>query len=129
MFRPHSEPLINFSSSFLVKASQSRLVSDMKKVLLVLAFVFLSADATFGQNTNELWRQVEVIRTAYGVPHVRAENLSAAGYALAWLQCEDYGVTTPLEILEASGRWASVEGYQRVESDFFILRHRERALK
>ena len=31
----------------------------------------------------ELWRQVEIIRTAHGVPHIRAENLRAAGYALA----------------------------------------------
>ena len=28
----------------------------------------------------ELWRQVEIIRTAHGVPHIRAENLRAAGY-------------------------------------------------
>jgi acyl-homoserine lactone acylase PvdQ len=33
----------------------------------------------------ELWKQVEIIRTAHGVPHIRAENLRAAGYALAWL--------------------------------------------
>src|SRR5687767_6234053 len=70
------------------------------------------------KKTPELWRQVEVIRTAHGVPHIRAENLKAAGYALAWMQCEDYGATTPMEILEASGRWASVAGYERAESDF-----------
>lgn len=79
--------------------------------------------------TAELWRQVEVIRTAHGVPHIRAENLRAAGYALAWLQCEDYGTATPLELLEASGRWASVEGYQRIESDFLAARYRERTLQ
>jgi hypothetical protein len=28
---------------------------------------------------EELWRQVEIIRTAHGVPHIRAENLRAAG--------------------------------------------------
>lgn len=73
-----------------------------------------------------LWRQVEVIRTANGVPHIRARSLRAAGYALAWLQCEDYGTATPMEVLEASGRWAAVEGYQRIESDFLIARYRER---
>lgn len=76
-----------------------------------------------------LWRQVEVIRTAHGVPHIRADNLRAAGYALAWVQCEDYGITTPVKILEASGRWASVEGYGRVESDFLVQRQRERTLR
>lgn len=72
---------------------------------------------------NELWRQVEIIRTAHGVPHIRAQNLRAAGYALAWLQCEDYGTTTPMEILAASGRRASVDGYEQIESDFIIRRY------
>src|SRR5215203_437418 len=93
--------------------------------------LLLSA-ATFGNAQDrkpELWRQVEIIRTGHGVPHIRAENLRAAGYALAWLQCEDYGITAPMEVLEASGRWASVEGYKRIETDFLLMRHRERTLK
>src|SRR5262249_17415306 len=49
----------------------------------------------------ELWRQVEIIRTAHGVPHIRAENLRAAGYALAWLQSEDYGPRTAMNVIEA----------------------------
>ena len=102
----------------------------MQKTFLVLTLVLVSAVASFGHASNELERQVEIIRTAHGVPHIRAENLRAAGYALAWVQCEDYGPAgTPLSLLQASGRWASVEGDQRVDSDFSILRHRERALK
>ncbi len=77
----------------------------------------------------ELWRQVEVVRTSHGVPHIRAENLRAAGYALAWLQCEDYGTVTPMEVLEASGRSATVLGYRGVESDMAVMRLRERSLK
>ena len=76
----------------------------------------------------DLSRQVEIIRTAHGVPHIRAKNLRAAGFALAWVQCEDYGPRTPQSILQSSGRWASVEGAERSESDFFILRHRARTL-
>jgi acyl-homoserine-lactone acylase len=99
------------------------------RLLFLLVCVIVPASIAEARKSTELWRQVEVIRTAHGVPHIRAENLRAAGYALAWMQCEDYGVTTPMEILEASGRWASVEGYQRVESDFVVLRHRDRTLK
>ena len=58
----------------------------------------------------ELWRQVEIIRTAHGVPHIRAENLRAAGYALAWLQSEDYGSRTALNVLEARGQLAQLDG-------------------
>jgi len=73
--------------------------------------------------------RVEVIRTAYGVPHIRAKDLRAAGYALAWLQCEDYGTSTPLSILRASGRLASVAGVERLESDFLTRRLRSKTEK
>ncbi|MEO8647855.1 MAG: penicillin acylase family protein [Acidobacteriota bacterium] len=74
----------------------------------------------------DLWRQVEIIRTTHGVPHIRAQNLRAAGYALAWVQAEDYGRQAAMDVLEGSGRWSTVEGYQRVESDFVVGRQREK---
>lgn len=79
-----------------------------------------------GKAAKEPWRDVEVIRTAHGVPHIRAKNLFAAGYALAWMQSEDYGPVTAMEVLEASGRLASVMGYDRIESDFTVLRQRDK---
>src|SRR5688572_27970535 len=103
----------------------------MNRLLLLIGCLALSLTFTPAQGKpTELWRQVEVIRTAHGVPHIRAENLRAAGYALAWLQCEDYGPTaTPMDLLEATGRWSLIDGYQRIDADFPILRHRERTLK
>src|SRR5687767_8553588 len=116
-------------------------------VAITIATVFPTASTGFGQEkvislpaesvtakadkspAPELWRQVEVIRTAHGVPHIRARNLRAAGYALAWLQSEDYGTVTPMELLEASGRWAWVAGYERIESDFLTRRHRQKMLE
>ena len=38
------------------------------------------------QDPDDLSGRVEVIRTAYGVPHIRAADLRAMGYALAWVQ-------------------------------------------
>jgi acyl-homoserine-lactone acylase len=76
----------------------------------------------------ELWRQVEVIRTAHGVPHIRADNLRAAGYALGWVMCEDYGTRTPMRLLGARGELSRFEGRARVESDFVNLRARARAI-
>ncbi len=76
---------------------------------------------------DEPWQQVEVIRTDKGVPHIRAKDLYAAGYALAWLQSEDYGSQTGMRLLAASGRWASVAGYERMDSDFAIRRLRVKA--
>ncbi len=77
----------------------------------------------------ELWRQVEIVRTAHGVPHIRAENLRAAGYALAWLQLEDYGPRTALNVLRAHGEMAAVFGHDSIESDFVFQRARARAIE
>jgi acyl-homoserine-lactone acylase len=100
--------------------------------LLCAVAVFLYAAANLSAQTlpgDGLAQRVEVIRTAYGVPHIRAKDLRAAGYALAWMQCEDYGTTTPFSILRASGRWASVAGVERIESDFTIRRQRAKTEK
>src|SRR6187549_2828742 len=78
----------------------------------------------------ELWRQVEIIRTAHGVPHIRAENLRAAGYALAWLQSEDYGPRTALNVLEARGQLAKLNGSRdNIESDFLAAPERNRVIQ
>jgi acyl-homoserine-lactone acylase len=79
---------------------------------------------------EELWRQVEIIRTAHGVPHIRAENLRAAGYALAWLQSEDYGPRTAMNVLEARGQLAMVIGSRdNIEADFLAQPVRNRAMQ
>jgi len=76
----------------------------------------------------ELWRQVEIIRTAHGVPHIRAENLRAAGYALGWLQLEDYGPRAALMVLRARGEMGKVFGHDSIESDFLNRSRRSRAI-
>ena len=77
----------------------------------------------------ELWREVEVIRTAHGVPHIRAENLRAAGYALAWVMSEDYGPRTGMRLLLARGELARFEGRARLDADFENRRSRARAIE
>jgi len=95
----------------------------------VLALAVLSASGAAQSTTPELWRQVEIVRTAHGVPHIRAENLRAAGYALAWLQLEDYGPRTAMQILREAGRMGLVFGRDSMEQDFTAQRARTRAIE
>ena len=73
--------------------------------------------------------QVEVIRTDYGVPHIYAENFKALGYALGYLQLEDYGRRVPMGMVRAQGELARHLGSSAIESDFqnrpYYLRARE----
>lgn len=97
-------------------------------LLVFSLFVLTIGPATRGTVRSEPWQRVEVIRTEKGVPHIRAKDLFAAGFALSWLQLEDHGNLTGLRLLEASGRQASVVGYERIDSDFDIRRQRSKAL-
>jgi len=56
-----------------------------------------------GPDAGELARKVVIRRTEYGVPHIRAENLRAMGFGLAWTMTEDYGERVPRELLEDRG--------------------------
>ena len=65
-----------------------------------------------------LARQVEVIRTDYGVPHIYADNLQALGYALGYLQLEDYGDRVAMGMVRARGELAFFRGRGALNSDF-----------
>jgi acyl-homoserine-lactone acylase len=96
----------------------------------VFVLVWMAAMGRAAAATEpELWRQVEIIRTEHGVPHVRAGNLRAAGYAMGWLQCEDYGAVTPERLWATRGATARVKGRKEVGEDFEALRRRARAVE
>lgn len=54
---------------------------------------------------EQLADQVIVKRTAYGVPHIFADNIKAAGYGLAYVQMEDYGNRVVRDLIRSRGEW------------------------
>jgi acyl-homoserine-lactone acylase len=94
--------------------------------LAPLALTLLATAATAARaQTPEapaLARQVEVRRTAYGVPHIHAENLAAAAYALAYVQLEDHGARVAIGLLRARGEMGRWFGRDSMESDFLARR-------
>ena len=73
---------------------------------------------------------VEIRRTAYGVPHVRASTLYGAGFGLAWAEVEDHGERVVLGLVAARGQEAEVEPSEaaRTADVQRVLRH-ERAVE
>jgi acyl-homoserine-lactone acylase len=94
-----------------------------------IAAGLLSVTIAAGPADEELWRDVEVIRTEHGVPHIRARTLRAGAYALAWIQSEDHGPRTAMNVLRASGNMARVFGYDSIELDFGASRDRRRVME
>jgi hypothetical protein len=76
-----------------------------------------AAPAPEAPSLPALVQQVEIRRTDQGVPHILAENLRAAAFALAWVQLEDHGPGIIRGINAARGRSALVEGRGRVDAD------------
>ncbi len=87
------------------------------RYLLCALLLCALSPAAAAQDTT-LARQVEIRRTAHGVPHINAQNLQAGGYALGYVQLEDYGSVVPQMLLRARGELARVFGRDSLESDF-----------
>lgn len=99
------------------------------RALLAALCVAHAAARPISAQTPDLARQVEIRRTTYGIPHIKAENLRAAGFALGWVQLEDYGDRVPLGLLRARGELARHTGPEAVESDFRVRPRYQRALE
>jgi len=82
-----------------------------------------------GVAADSLIRQVEIIRTTHGVPHIRAENLAALGFGEAYVQCEDYGTRVALSLLRARGEMGRWFGQDSVAEDFAGRMDRARAME
>src|SRR5687767_6317996 len=78
---------------------------------------------------EDLSTRVEIRRTAYGVPHIKAQDLKAAYYALAWVQLEDHGPRVAVGILRARGEMGKWFGRDSMESDFLAQRQRAVAIE
>lgn len=72
---------------------------------LLFAFVLLHT-GTFVLYAQNLADQVEIRRTSYGVPHIKAENMEAAAFAMGYLQVEDYGTWIVNPLVRGRGEWA-----------------------
>ena len=66
---------------------------------------------------DALAQRVEIRRTSYGVPHILAEDLRAAAFALAYVQLEDHGSRIIEGMNAARGGSAMVDGASRVSAD------------
>ena len=62
--------------------------------------------------------RVEIVRTAYHVPHIRAQDLAAGYFALAWVQLEDYGPNVAMNLLRARGEMGKWFGPDSMNGDF-----------
>jgi len=100
-----------------------------RTVIFALPLIVNYGTASARQAAEELWKDVEIIRTEHGVPHIRATSLRAGSYGLAWVMSEDYGPRTAMTILRVSGNMSRVYGRDSIESDFSVWYDKHRAIE
>jgi acyl-homoserine-lactone acylase len=102
----------------------------LRSAAILTAWSAVAADPVVAQvpAARDYPDRVEIRRTAYGVPHILAEDLAALGYGMAWVQLEDHGRRVVLELVRARGELATVFGRDSIESDFIRRRFHTHAV-
>jgi acyl-homoserine-lactone acylase len=80
---------------------------------------------------DALSQQAVIRRTDYGIPHIRAESMEAAAFALAWVQLEDYGSRVVEGLVGARGETTLHLGLDEgnLDGDFRARRSHARAVE
>lgn len=88
-----------------------------RKFYLFLCSIIHVPVLFFGQS-HPIQDQVTIRRTQYSVPHIKAENLKAVAFGLAYCEMEDYGEKVPRALVRGRGDLALLEGYKAIDQDF-----------
>ena len=67
---------------------------------------------------HPLAARAEIRRTAYGVPHILADDLEAMGFALGYVQSEDYSSSIAVGMMASRGTLARHLGADELDGDF-----------
>jgi acyl-homoserine-lactone acylase len=97
-------------------------------VFLINLFSIILPFSLQAQADAELAETVEIRRTSFGVPHIKAKTLEGAAFGLAWCELEDYGERVIEPLLSARGDLAKVYGYEAIDGDFVNQLGYERAV-
>jgi acyl-homoserine-lactone acylase len=103
------------SSRFPPSPTTRPFSSVLLACLLAASLPVARSDA---QTADALARRVEIRRTTWGVPHVKADDLAAAAFGLAYVQLEDYGARVALGLLRGRGEMGLWFGRDSMAGDF-----------
>ena len=74
--------------------------------LLLSILLLLTSFQVRNAQAQGISDEVIIRRTEFGVPHIQAKNLMAAGFAMGYLQMEDYGRRVTDGLIRGRGEWA-----------------------
>ena len=85
---------------------------------MLTALLALLVPLQVPDSSAALVRRVEIVRTAYGIPHILADDVKAMGFAMGYAQSEDYGDVVAIGLEKARGTYARHVGIDSIDGDF-----------
>jgi acyl-homoserine-lactone acylase len=76
------------------------------------------APAASPDTAAALSTRVEILRTTYGIPHIVADDWKAFGFAMGWVQSEDYGDQVAVGMIRRRGVYGRFTGRDSIGGDF-----------
>ena len=78
---------------------------------------------------NALVGRVEIHRTEFGIPHILADDLKAMGFALGYVQSEDYSASIAVAMAASRGTLSRHFGPEELNADFAARETHARAVE
>ncbi|MYI46779.1 MAG: penicillin acylase family protein [Gemmatimonadetes bacterium] len=97
-------------------------------VLIGLTAQFGATASPATDSASALATRVEIRRTAYGVPHILADDLKAMGFGLGYVQSEDYSASIAIGMVASRGTLARHLGADELDADFVAREGHARAV-
>lgn len=97
-------------------------------ILIGLTAQFAVTTSPATDSASALAARVEIRRTAYGVPHILAEDLKAMGFGLGYVQSEDYSASIAIGMIASRGTLARHLGADELDADFVAREGHARAV-
>jgi len=97
-------------------------------ILIGLTAQFAAISNPPTDSASTLAPRVEIRRTAYGVPHILADDLEAMGFGLGYVQSEDYSASIAIGMIASRGTLARHLGADELDADFIARESHARAV-
>lgn len=96
---------------------------------LLLALLVPQTNVPAPDSATTIAARVEIVRTEHGVPHIYAQDLKAMGFALGYVQSEDYGDQVAVGLVKQRGTYARYVGRDSIDDDFAARADHQRAVE
>ncbi|HAS39907.1 MAG TPA: peptidase S45 [Microscillaceae bacterium] len=93
---------------------------SLPRFLLFIAGIIVLGSCSKNLYQSTTYKEVEIIRDKWGVPHIKAATNAQVAYGLAWAECEDDFKTVQEQMMAIRGYLGEINGKAGITADLGI---------